>query len=273
MSMGITAALLTFGVSAVCIKVPDRPSDFAAKALLAQDVDSGEVLYEKNAEEPRAIASITKLLAALMLYEQGLDLDGHTTMLRSDFEFTSGGARSRLMTNREYLNRDLLHGALLGSDNRAIVAMGRSVGLEMLALTLGMNRLAWRLGLQGAFADPTGIDHGNHASAYGVVKLLKAVLDQPSLAEVARTDRWVTSSKERSGIPLAYQSTNLLVRDEKREVLVGKTGFNSAAGWCVASVLKIRQRRIAIVVLGSPTKYIRFRDARKLHDWVARSTQ
>ena len=273
MGMGITAILLTFGASAVCIEAPTPPGDFAAKALLAQDVDSGEILYEKNAEEPRAIASITKLLAALMLHEQGLDLDGRTTMLRSDYEFTAGGARSRLMTNHDYLNRDLLHGALLGSDNRAIVAMGRSVGLEMLAMTLGMNRLAWRLGVQGAFADPTGIDHGNHASAYDVVKLLKAVLDQPALAEIARTDQWTTSSNERRGIPLAYRSTNLLVHDENREVLVGKTGFNSAAGWCVASVLKIHERRVAIVVLGSPTKYVRFRDARKLHDWVARTTQ
>ena len=76
--------------------------------------------------------------------------------------------------------------------------------------------------------------------------------------------------KERSGVALTYRNTNLLILDENHDVLVGKTGFNSAARWCVATVLKLQGRRIAFVVLGAPTKYIRFRDVRKLADWVGR---
>ncbi len=233
---------------------------------------SGELLFEKGDARPHAIASLTKLLALRVIWKHNLDLAGSTTMIKTDYLLTKGGARSRLRTGHAYRHEDLVHAALLGSDNRAVVALGRGVGLDAKALVAAMNDEAKALGLQHTkFIDPTGIDHGNQATAAEVVAMLRAVSDIPALAAVTRKKTWQTGALERSGRPLAYRNTNLLVHHETRKVLVGKTGFNSAAGWCVASVIQLRNgRRVAIAVIGSSGKYMRFRDARKLESWAAR---
>lgn len=251
-------------------KAPVAPK-VSARVAVVVDLDSGEILYDKAADESHAIASITKLVALRVIARANLDLSGATTMIKGDYEHTAGGSRSRLMTGRVYRNVDLLHAALLGSDNRAVVALGRSVGLSFAKLTAAMNREVRRLGLRDtSFVDPTGIDHANVSTGREVAAILAAALGRTELTEVSRKRLWKASARERKGIQLVYRNTNILVHDEDRKVLVGKTGFNSAAGWCVATaVLLPSGRRIAIVVLGTSGKYIRFRAARRLETWAA----
>ena len=248
------------------------PPRVTARVAAAIDLDSGEVLFDKNATAPHAIASITKLLAVRVILGRDLDLEAETEMVPSDYENTKGGARSRLMTGHPYKHRDLLHAALLGSDNRAIVALGRAVGLEFDELVEAMNREARELGLTRThFGDPTGIDHANTSTAAEVVAMLRAALEVPGLAEISRSKTWAASASERSGRPLVYRNTNLLVHDDIRQVLVGKTGFNSAAGWCVATAIRLKSgRRVGLVVLGTSGKYVRFRDAKRIEAWVAK---
>jgi len=246
------------------------PPEISAPVALVADLESEEILLMKGKMEPHAIASITKLLALRVVVRAGLDLGGKTTMLASDWAHTKGGARTRLVRGATYENTDLLHAALLGSDNRAVVALGRSAGLNHAELVQAMNTEAKSLGLLGAhFTDVTGISHANRMTPLSIVTLLESTLAAPVIASVSRKNEYETRARERSGRPLVYRNTNLLVRDKTMDVLVGKTGFNSAAGWSVAAIVALsNQRRVAIIVLGTSGKHMRFRDARRLARWV-----
>ena len=252
---------------------PSAPPRIGARAATVVDLTTGEVLYARAATEPHAIASISKLMAMRVAWKRGLGakLAESTTMARVDADTTWGGARSRLIIGREYLNKDLLHAALLGSDNRAVVALGRAVGREPDAFAQAMTAEAKALGLAHTrFVDPTGIDHGNQSTPAELVELLRVTLTTMELANVTRTAKHLTSAKERSGRPLLYRNTNALVHDPARKVLTGKTGFNSKAGWCVAFAAEIGpNRRVAVIVLGTKSKHLRFADAKRLLNYAA----
>ena len=264
--MGIAAAIVILSLSV------SPPPSVSAEVALVADLESDEVLFVKGSMRPRAIASITKLLAVGFLLKNGLNLTAQTTMMKSDWDHTVGGARTRLIRGERYKNLDLVRAALLGSDNRAVVALGRSVGLEHAEFVKSLNAEARRLGISSAHVDDvTGISHGNTMAPLDIITLLEVSLRVPELAEGTPLVEWETSSRERSGRPLVYRNTNILVRDPNIEVLLGKTGFNSAAGWCVAAVVRLKTgRRIAVVILGAPGKHMRFRDARRLIDWSGR---
>jgi D-alanyl-D-alanine endopeptidase (penicillin-binding protein 7) len=248
------------------------PPRLSARVAVVMDLDTDVVLFQRHAEQVHAIASISKLMALRVVVRRGLDWKGSTTIIKDDVVQTRGGARSRLIIGRSYRNADLVRAALLGSDNRSVLALGRSVGLGADVFAAAMTIEAKGLGLEHTvFADPTGINHGNRSTGLEVAKILRAVLAMPELASITRLKKWKTAAKERSGIPLIYRNTNALVHKEDREVLAGKTGFNSAAGWCVASAIQLPSgRRVAVVVLGTPTKYTRFRDSFRLEQWVVK---
>ncbi|HIN85594.1 MAG TPA: D-alanyl-D-alanine carboxypeptidase, partial [Myxococcales bacterium] len=151
----ITALLLSAG-----------PPVITADSAIVVDLDSGTPLYEKNPDRIHAIASISKLLAIQVIYKRTLKLDAATTIEKSDYTHTKGGARSRLIRGRSYKNSDLLHAALMGSDNRAVVALGRTVGFDFSILPRVMTIEAKSLGLMHThFDDPTGISHANVSTA------------------------------------------------------------------------------------------------------------
>src|SRR6476469_7843967 len=121
-----------------------------AQAAVAIDLKTGEELYTKNPDAVRPIASISKLMAMLVVLDpvRHLELDAPTTMIDSDRQIAFGGARSRLPVGMSFTNRDLLHAALMASDNRAVPALGRAVGLDPQAMVGAMNAKAKELGLQ-----------------------------------------------------------------------------------------------------------------------------
>src|SRR6478752_4325790 len=119
-----------------------------AQSAAVVDLASGEELVMKNADEVRPIASISKLMAALVVLDAKLDFEGVTQMTESDKQIATGGARSRLMVGQSFTNRDLLHAALMASDNRAVPALGRAVGLNPQQMVAAMNAKAAELGLK-----------------------------------------------------------------------------------------------------------------------------
>jgi D-alanyl-D-alanine endopeptidase (penicillin-binding protein 7) len=245
------------------------PTGLTARTALVVDVESGEVLYQRGPRGYQAIASISKLMAMRVVLKRNLDLDAETEMLKSDVEFTRGGSRSRLKTGQRYLNVDLLHAALLGSDNRAVLALGRAVGLPRAAFTAAMNQEAKALGLAMRFGDPTGISHDNQATPQALVGLLKAAADVPMLAEVAQKSTHTTRGAK--GRPrITYVNTDAFAHQESRDVIVGKTGFNSSAGWCVAVMMRSAGRKLAVIVLAARSKTARFGDARRILSWLER---
>jgi serine-type D-Ala-D-Ala endopeptidase (penicillin-binding protein 7) len=128
-------------------------------SALVVDMDTGAILYGKNPDTVRAIASTGKIFVAMVARRRGLDLDGTTTITMEDARFARGGARTHLDVGRSFFNRDLLRAMLVASDNRAVTALGHAVGLTPDQLVQEMNALALDLGLKRtSFTDPTGLN-------------------------------------------------------------------------------------------------------------------
>ena len=142
--------------------------------------EGGRAVFAKNPDKERPIASISKLAATLVVAEKGVELEGLSTINKNDIEVAKGGARSRLFEGMTLSNRDLLHSALMGSDNRAIPALGRAVKLTPAQLTTAMNAKARALGLKNTrFHEPTGLSTGNVSTPREIIAMLRAVMANP----------------------------------------------------------------------------------------------
>ncbi len=238
--------------------------DIQAEAVFFRPLESSGRLYSVNADEVRSIASLSKLMAGLVIVERGLKLDEVTEITRADRRVGSGGSRSRLLLGARFTNRDLLYAALLASDNVAVSALGRAVGLQPAELVQEMNRRARLMGLKHTeFKDPVGIDHGNVSTAREVAHILRAALKNNVLSAVMARDEYFVRAVWPRNLTANYLNTNLLMHRGNISVVGGKTGYNSRAGYCFASAIKTRRHGVVLgVVLGSRSKLSRFRDFR-----------
>jgi serine-type D-Ala-D-Ala endopeptidase (penicillin-binding protein 7) len=238
-----------------------------AQGALVVDLEEGEELFARRADEPRPIASISKLAAALTVIERGLPLDGLTTMARVDTEVARGGARSRLTEGMTISNRDLLHAALLGSDNRAVSALGRAVGLDAPGLAGAMTAMARWLGLQETrFVEPTGLSPQNRSTPRETIALLRAVMDHAVLGPITRRIAYEVRPLGRR--PIHYVNTHRPAARANTLVLGGKTGFNNAARYCLVLAARVGGRTLGMAFLGTEGELTRFGDVARVSDWV-----
>lgn len=243
-----------------------RASSVAGRSWYVASADGSRVYLEKNRDKVASIASLSKMMAVLVVVEEGLKLNDRTALTEEDWALAAGGSRTRLRRNVAYANRDLLHAALLGSDNRAVLALGRAVGLNAQALTAKMNARARAMGLKStSFADPTGIAHENVSTPAEVARILKAASENKVMSEIMQKVTYTVVEKP-SNRRIVYNNTNILTREApRRKVLAGKTGFNSSAGYCVAVMLDLPNLGPTVfVVMGSTGMYQRFADVWKL---------
>lgn len=247
----------------------DGSPGLKAEAAIIVDLDSGEELYAKNADQVRAIASVGKLFLALAVRGKNLPLDGVTTIQEEDRKFASGGARSRLPVGKSFTNHDLLRAMLIQSDNRACTAVGRGAGLEPTELITAMNAVARALGLpKTTFSDPSGLN-GNVSTAREVVMALKAALADPVIADILQTPHAVVRSVGKNPVEIEYTSTDIALRTEKRfPILGGKTGYTDEAKYCLAIAAKLDGRRVGMVFLGADGKLTRFGDFSRGVAWL-----
>lgn len=242
----------------------------SAKAVLVVHNSSGNVLLARNADSVRPIASLTKLVAVLVARSRGLKLDSGTEINREDWKVALDGARTRLELKWTYRNRDLLHAALLASDNRAISALGRAVGFSATGLIQAMNEYVRRLDLpKTRFTGPVGIDPENVSTAREVSKIVQQASSDPVLrAIMGKSEHRVKPM--RGYLSILYRNTNPLVGTAKNAVFVGsKTGFNAEAGYCLATVADVRGiGEITFILLGCKSKNARVNDLRVLLQWV-----
>jgi D-alanyl-D-alanine endopeptidase (penicillin-binding protein 7) len=253
----------------------DGLPNIQAESAVIVDLDSGQELFAKNADQIRAIASVGKLFLALAVRGvngAGLPLDGTTTIQEEDRSFASGGARSRLPVGKTFTNHDLLRAMLVSSDNRACTALGRGAGLDPPALIAAMNAVALRLGLaRTRFTDPSGLN-GNVSTAREVVAALRAALADPVIAEILTTPHAVVRSLGKNPVTIEYTSTDVALRTEKRfPVLGGKTGYTDEAKYCLAIAAQVAGRRVAMVFLGADGKLTRFGDFNRGVAWLLAS--
>jgi D-alanyl-D-alanine endopeptidase (penicillin-binding protein 7) len=244
-----------------------------AQAAVVVDLDGNEELFTKNADEVRPIASISKLMAVLVVLDHHVDMDAATQMIDSDRQIAQGGARSRLPIGLSFTNRDLLHAALMASDNRAVPALGRAVGLDPQQLVAAMNNKAKDLGLQRTtFEDPVGLNSNNRSTARDLVGLLRAAMKNPTITEITQKAKYVAHPVGKPGWTIEYTNTDVLARTGRIDVITGKTGYTDIALYCLAVAVKMaNSRQVAMVFLGAVGKMTRFADFSRVSQWLERS--
>lgn len=235
------------------------------KAAYVVDAATGRVLFQKNPERVMPIASLTKLVTAMVLLETEPDWDRTIEILPGDVKNSS---RSRIRAREEITVRDLIHASIMSSDNVATKALARTCGLTNDEFVRRMNVKAESLGLTGTrFVEPTGLSEQNVATAEGVARLLNAAAANPIVSAIMQKQSYAFVSNRRTH---HLVNTNRLLRSKWR-VTGGKTGFINEAGYClVTSVETPTGAAVTAVVLGAPSNALRFAEARRILDWTFR---
>jgi D-alanyl-D-alanine endopeptidase (penicillin-binding protein 7) len=241
---------------------PRLKSEFA----LVVDQDTNEILYQKNPNEVSSIASITKLMTAMVTLDAHLALDEELQMTSA--EKTRIGWLNAALRPGVHLSRaQALHLALMSSENHAAQLLGNTYPGGEDALVLAMNAKAQAIGMHDShFADPTGLDPENRASAADLVLMVKAAYDYPEIREYSVDTGYNLPMGKRS---VHYHNTNRLTYHPGWNIGLQKTGFINEAGRCLVMQTVIDGRRVVMVLLDSVGKLTRFADAQRLHDWLA----
>ncbi len=248
---------------------PNRLS-LQSSVVIVVDDREGVMLYGRNVDRPRPIASLTKLMTALVIIESGLSLDEQLTITREDRDRLRG-TRSRLGFNAVFTRYDLLRAALGASDNRAAAALARTYTGGQEAMVLAMNAKAQALGmLQTRYADASGLDSGNVSTARDLT-LLVAETRKHALLHILTTTASFRITDRASGREFAYHNTNRLLRKDSWDIALSKTGYTAAAGNCLLMQTTIANRPLTIVLLDSWGKYSRYGDANRIHQWLQKA--
>lgn len=241
-------------------------ADVRSAAFLIVDEHNQDELLAKQADKAMPIASITKLMTALVVLEANQPLDEAIKITKEDRDVELGG---RLVVGTSLTRGELLHLALMSSENRAANAVGRHYVGGIPGLLKAMNAKAKELGMTSArFTDATGLSNGNVASPRDLVKLVIATSRIPLIREYS-TDAEETVKVGKHLVE--YRNTNLLVRKPDWDVVVQKTGFTNAAGQCLVMKTIIDDRPVVMVLMNSFGKYTRVADARRVRKWVESS--
>ncbi|MEK7696578.1 MAG: serine hydrolase [Pseudomonadota bacterium] len=239
-----------------------------SRVALVWDDREGVPRYGRSIDEPRSIASLTKIMTALVILESGLPLDEIISVAPEDRD-TLKRTTSHLPIGAALTRYDLLHAALASSDNRAAAALGRTWPGGMAAFIQAMNDKAEQLGMtRTRFADPTGLLAGNISTASDLVKLVAVARQQP-LFRVLSTDGEFTLLNRASGQPIWMHNTNRLLREESSwDIRLSKTGYTAAAGRCLVMQTNVNGRPLTIVLLNSSGKLTRYGDVVRIRDWL-----
>jgi serine-type D-Ala-D-Ala endopeptidase (penicillin-binding protein 7) len=247
----------------------DGGPKLSAKAVLVIDNRTDKVLLGRNAAEVRSMASLTKLMAALVFMDRGLKLGEGTVINRDDWKVALDGCRTRLELKWTYRNLDLLHAALMASDNRAVSALSRATGLGPNGLVQAMNERARKMGLKGThFVDPVGIDPGNVSTANEVARIVREASRNKVLRSIMGKAEYQVKPM-RGYLKVAYRNTNPLVGTKSLSFQASKTGFNHVAGYCLATVLGVADLgNLTVVLMGGKKKADRPIDVNRILRWL-----
>ena len=244
--------------------------DLALKSSVALviDQDTNEVLFSKNPNAVLPIASITKLMTALVVTEAALPLDEVLVVSQDDVEATSGSS-SRLRLGTSLTRGEMLHLSLMASENRAAHVLGRNYPGGITKFIAAMNGKALALGMQDTrYVEPTGLSSSNQSSAQDLTRLVRAAYEHPIIRSLSTSlDAIVPVGRK----PTQFRNTNGLVRNPEWEIGLQKTGYISAAGRCLVMQTQMAGRNLIMVLLDSAGKYSRIGDAERLRKWVADS--
>ena len=241
------------------------PLDLKSSVALVVDQDTQEVLFSKNDKAILPIASLTKLMTGMVISEAQLSSEEMITISQQDVD-TEKGSSSRLQVGATLSRGELLHLALMSSENRAAHALGRTFpgGLEV--FTSQMNAKAQTLGMKDTrYAEPTGLSSRNQSSAQDLATLVSAAHKDPVLRELSTSPGHQVEVGKRT---LHYNNTNRLVKNPQWDIGLQKTGYISEAGQCLEMQTKIAGRKLIMVFLDSAGKLSRLGDAERVRRWI-----
>ena len=261
----LVLALLAFQANAK----PLRDPKLRSSSVLIIDQSDSSVLYSRHSDVPMPIASITKLMTALVVLDARQSLDEPIQITEADRDFPKGGI-SRLTVGATLTRGDLMHLALMSSENRAAHALGNNYPGGMPAMVAAMNAKAAALGMTSAhFVDPTGLSSQNVASPEDLSKLVIAASRNPSIREYSTDRRYAVKVRRRM---VEFRNTDNLVANPTWNIIVQKTGYITEAGKCLVMAAVIEGRSVVIVLLDSLGKYTRVADAKRIKTWMEASS-
>lgn len=246
-----------------------KPNLRSASALVI-DAD-GNIIYGKDIDTVRPIASITKLMSAMVIIDSGIDLDEKITVTKADRDLVQLTG-SRLEYGASLSRRDMLLLAIMSSENRAATALGRTYPGGMDAFVKQMNKKARQLGMANShFADPAGLHVENTASARDLMKMVTAAQEYPLIRQAGTTKRKEVFPYAKRG-PLVYGNTNRLLKNKNWDIELSKTGYINEAGRCLVMQATIEGEPVSIVLLNSFGKLTPFGDSNRLRKWMLASS-
>ena len=241
------------------------PLDLKSSVALVMDQSNSQVLFDKNSNVALPIASITKLMTALVVVEAKQNMDEVLEVTADDVDHEKNST-SRLSVGSKLTRTNMLHIALMSSENRAASALGRNYPGGLPAFVVAMNAKAHALGMSDAhYVEPTGLSSHNVASARDLAKLVVAANEHPLLREYSTDTKYVVDTGRRS---LQYSNSNHLVANPGWEIGIQKTGYITEAGRCLVMLAKIEGRSIVMVFLDSKGKQSRLADAGRIRKWI-----
>jgi D-alanyl-D-alanine endopeptidase (penicillin-binding protein 7) len=261
--------LLGFSTNVDAVSIPTAPAPkLRSAAFVVQDQRTGEFLLSKQAETMMPIASITKLMTAMVLLDENLNMEEMITIQEADKDILRN-SRSRLAVGSRLTRREALLLALMASENRAAHALARTFPGGVHEFVIAMNTKARTMGLtETRFEDPTGLSDGNVSTAKDLGRLVAAACRYPVICAFT-TRREETLRLERRQVK--FVNTNALVRNSRWQIGLSKTGYIEEGGRCLVMQTLLAQRQLLIVLLNSTGKNTRIGDANRIRQWVETS--
>jgi serine-type D-Ala-D-Ala endopeptidase (penicillin-binding protein 7) len=247
----------------------DDPLDLRSGSVLVLDQDTNEVLLSKNPDAVLPIASITKLMTALVVAEAKQPLDEPLTVNAEDID-TEKGSRSRLQLGTTLTRGEMLHLALMASENRAANALGRHYPGGLPAFVGAMNRKAQVLGMKHTrYVEPTGLSSRNQSNAMDLALLMREAGKHEIIRSLSTSQGAEVAVGRRA---LHFRNTNSLVRNGEWDIGLQKTGYIAEAGRCVVMQAQFAGRKLLFVLLDSTGRYSRVGDAERIRHWLGGNT-
>ena len=237
----------------------------ASAAALVQDESTGSVLFEKNSDTVVPIASISKLMTAMVVIDSAPSLEEVMTISDEDVDMLKG-TRSRLVVGTQLSREDMLRLALMSSENRAASALSRYYPGGRAAFVVAMNRKCVQLGLTAThFEDPTGLTSANVSTARDLVKMVTAAHQYPLIRAFTTTAEYDVAIKGRTQ---TFRNTNILVRNSDWDIGLSKTGYINEAGKCLVMQAWLNNKPTIIVLLDATGRLTRIGDANRIRRWI-----